>query len=1302
MRRFAPVRAQMKEQNMASFVSSIRRNKNLTLNTSSSSTNIPVCKISPKPLYGSYHLAYRVLFDDGVQWILKVPVNGHHACFDGLAAQALTSEALTMRMIKQSTTIPIPTVHQFDASTDNDIGCPYILMDFLKGKPLWQGWFDAGASRSALEQFRARSLQTIAAAMFQLNQFTNERSGSLRFDLDGQPVDVASARVPDWLVEQDVMQGLTTYGEGCPYCEKGPVTDPQSSFLFMLDRRGNRGRDGPYQRGVREVYRLFVQWTLEKTNFANESTRKFVLAHPDFAVQNILVEDDGTLCGIIDWDGVAAVPLSIGSLKYPDWLTNDWRPNYSYLPGVAGQRENSPEELATYRVMYAQFMEMCSTITLGSSQAGKLNADITRMSLIASTLDLGAHDLKLTNDTIDIIFESLEALTAEFGDADGSDASTGSSAGTDTDEAEKDDSSAETGPTVIESSNSCGEENGVESLDSDCTAELASGQLPRNEDVEDLNETYLNARTTFSDKSGLEQEHHEAPSFTISRAEEVGQEQEVTFSRKARVAKWAFNLGEKGARRIIRALHKKETVDSKPEGKPGPTKEALGLGEKGCKGDSEVFHNEEGVSGLPSESSTEEALPIASDSRPISTTLEAAIGLCNHTETLLREVIARMHRDCVSENEVSNLKPTKTKSVLAFLKWLIAILKKMVQKPKNNDENSVERHEMAERQELANIVPIGTEHYRGHNANKGDRGWVNVDLKNTNKRVESEIVWTSIAAKVDESGIPIDLVKERCDMIAECIIQRLGQELQTEPGQTSHLTGDGVTTEAQSVQNQAQIVNTSDSDNPTSVHQPRFVDMEIAELKSANTCIIETEAAGNGMLGERIADVADAEVDITSPKAPIIAARAESVISEEADKPQPTKSDNHKIACPEPIVIAPDDLNLARVDPDTIQTHIGEYKRSEPESLLAKFEAANTIYNLGKATKAKELEPLSQEPEITGAQIMQREGANMPKSACDLTNPKSIEKANQKLRMILSGFAKPKALSTSQNFDITRAEGGTGAPTERLRNVKDEIPKQDLTSLRAIESANLDLRRMLSELQELKAPNLNLHHNVHLYADNDKDEVESEKHSQMSLFDSFFNADLNDASTKSPMAVQGGRWFETPRGSLKRLGNEQILHKGLDDQETLYKPESSFSENNGPSSKTSIANYEAEDLARGPNANSISPNPGPPQAVNVFQVPDDDEDDEDDSVLEEGEILERETRNAEVTNDEGAEPLSREVHGGTVKREPNHDEMIDTGHFTAGEICVALGNGGLDGQRMERLKRGFMALLDDTVGKRRR
>lgn len=717
MRRFSAVLAQLKHYNIASFVSSVRQNNGTLENESSSpSTVAPVisCKILPKPLHGSYHLAYRILFEDGVEWILKIPANGHHRCFDRLAAEALTSEALTMRMIKQTTTIPVPAVHHFDASTDNKIGCPYILMDFLKGRPLWQGWLDEEASASTVEQFRARSLQTIAAAMVQLSQFTLDRGGSLRFDSDGRPVDVAGAKVPDWAAELDALQGLTTIGEDCPYCEKGPIANPASSFLFMLDHRGFRETDGAYDRGIHEVLRLFTEWTLEKAENADKNGPQFVLAHPDFALQNFLVEEDGTLCGIIDWDGVAAVPLSVGCLKYPDWLISDWSPRYDYNPKDTGQQRNSPEALATYRIMYAQFVEVFSSIACGSGKAGKSKADTTRRSLIAGSLDFAATDLKLADAAVDIIFKKLEALTAQDDDSDVSDTDSGSSVGIDTDDVEKEGSTDETA--LMETQGKIlGDEEKIdfERLCSKCTAELGPDHPPPDIYGEQTDGIYVPAVDTRPSEGPKPHQERDEMFFSGSiGSEEASANKEAVASRRAQVAKWALNLGEKGCRGASRVFHEEDIPEPKPTRKARAAQWALGLGGTCCKRACKAFHKKEEAIGVEPKDLAE-SMPAEIKPQSASRVYKSAIYLSNRYETLLREIVDRLHRYSVPE---ANAKGTKTKPVHEFLMWLNALVTKMIRQPMKSDVHGTQAPTAAEVRSSAKTVLIDTEQYQRCNA----------------------------------------------------------------------------------------------------------------------------------------------------------------------------------------------------------------------------------------------------------------------------------------------------------------------------------------------------------------------------------------------------------------------------------------------------------------------------------------------------------------------------------------------------------------------------------------------------------
>jgi len=148
------------------------------------------CSITYPLLYGAEHMIFPLEFTDGLRWALKIPAAGHRDKFNESAARALRSEALTMQLLKRETTIPVPEVYSFDASFDNPINCPFILMEFIAGIPLSDCWFDKGASKALVAERRARTLQDLAVAMVQMNKFTYTLGGSPTFDEDGHPIGI--------------------------------------------------------------------------------------------------------------------------------------------------------------------------------------------------------------------------------------------------------------------------------------------------------------------------------------------------------------------------------------------------------------------------------------------------------------------------------------------------------------------------------------------------------------------------------------------------------------------------------------------------------------------------------------------------------------------------------------------------------------------------------------------------------------------------------------------------------------------------------------------------------------------------------------------------------------------------------------------------------------------------------------------------------------------------------------------------------------------------------------------------------
>lgn len=93
--------------------------------------------VTGKLFLGSFHLCVRVLFDDGVAWIIRVPLP-----FRLLRSYAHTKrEVAILQYLQEHTAIPVPRIIAcgFDDTKHPDLG-PFIIMTFIHGIPLTDWW----------------------------------------------------------------------------------------------------------------------------------------------------------------------------------------------------------------------------------------------------------------------------------------------------------------------------------------------------------------------------------------------------------------------------------------------------------------------------------------------------------------------------------------------------------------------------------------------------------------------------------------------------------------------------------------------------------------------------------------------------------------------------------------------------------------------------------------------------------------------------------------------------------------------------------------------------------------------------------------------------------------------------------------------------------------------------------------------------------------------------------------------------------------------------------------------------------
>lgn len=135
--KFAPVLANVDFAKLQQFASSVRQSQ-VSPNQYDATPWSFECVDVLSPLYGSFHILFPLVFGDGVKWLAKIPSAGHEGSWSDMAARALTTEALTMRLLRKRG-MPIPEVYEFMSSANNVVGCPFIFMEFLAGRPLYEG-----------------------------------------------------------------------------------------------------------------------------------------------------------------------------------------------------------------------------------------------------------------------------------------------------------------------------------------------------------------------------------------------------------------------------------------------------------------------------------------------------------------------------------------------------------------------------------------------------------------------------------------------------------------------------------------------------------------------------------------------------------------------------------------------------------------------------------------------------------------------------------------------------------------------------------------------------------------------------------------------------------------------------------------------------------------------------------------------------------------------------------------------------------------------------------------------------------
>lgn len=262
------------------------------------------CKIdSSRFAWGFNNLVLEVAFSNGSYWIARI----QHT-FDDAEKQpvALLSEIATMKIVRDRTDIPVPCIYDYDTRSDNPLGYPFLLMEYIDGNIL-----DGPLAKRVPLKHHPKVAKQLAHILFELQKVT--------FDSIGRVWCGESGKEPARIVPQESRDVSDSFSSSLDYFYAHRQAENQDAIATHPD----------------DAEWLTACWVLKTALphivIEDRIHGPFPICHLDLHYGNLLLDDDFNLVGVIDWSNAQTVPLERLAVT-PELIT---------FPGLSDE-ENRP------------------------------------------------------------------------------------------------------------------------------------------------------------------------------------------------------------------------------------------------------------------------------------------------------------------------------------------------------------------------------------------------------------------------------------------------------------------------------------------------------------------------------------------------------------------------------------------------------------------------------------------------------------------------------------------------------------------------------------------------------------------------------------------------------------------------------------------------------------------------------------------------------------------------------------------------------------------------------------------------
>ena len=274
------------------------------------------CKVSEEFWHGTNNAAFKVTFEDGVEWICRVHEEAENVSSTYTTAR-LNSAVATMRYIKSNSSILVPTIHAHESRNNvPGLGSGYIMMEFIPG-------IEVDSSPGALsDEDEIQVYEQLARVTSELSQLRFHQIGPLYQAISG---------------EFYVGPFVTEQGQSF-----GPFDTSVEFFKFKVEGIRQRysewlKKDVRSDADMERAHSLLSHYEKIAAQLSDYDDGNYPLAHGDLGTHNVLFVRDLTgnlqISGVLDWDSAHASAWpdfgqfpALMEIQWPGFETREYSP----------------------------------------------------------------------------------------------------------------------------------------------------------------------------------------------------------------------------------------------------------------------------------------------------------------------------------------------------------------------------------------------------------------------------------------------------------------------------------------------------------------------------------------------------------------------------------------------------------------------------------------------------------------------------------------------------------------------------------------------------------------------------------------------------------------------------------------------------------------------------------------------------------------------------------------------------------------------------------------------------------------